>query len=160
MQQPEKASGRGRRALRIDQPSGLALIAIALFLGWESRAYPLGSLQDPGPGYMPLLLAIFLGAVGILVLLGGSRSQLITDLDWHEAPRGVLILVTCAVAALGLEHLGYRLTVTALLIFFLGVIERRRALNVALVSVGFAFISFYLVGDLLRVPLPRSPWGF
>jgi hypothetical protein len=28
------------------------------------------------------------------------------------------------------------------------------------VALGFGFASFYIVGDLLKVPLPRSPWGF
>jgi len=50
--------------------------------------------------------------------------------------------------------------VIALLIFFLGALERRRPLPVLLVAVGFGFISFYVIGDLLHVPLPRSPWGF
>ena len=48
--------------LRNDQVSGLLLAAIAVFVGWEDRAYPLGSLQEPGPGYVPLLIAVFLGA--------------------------------------------------------------------------------------------------
>jgi len=28
------------------------------------------------------------------------------------------------------------------------------------VSVGFSLITFYLIGILLRVPLPRGAWGF
>jgi hypothetical protein len=40
------------------------------------------------------------------------------------------------------------------------VLERKRPLPVALVALGFSFASYYIVGDLLRVPLPRSPWGF
>jgi hypothetical protein len=160
MSEPKEAPRRGWRALRSDQLSGLMLIAFALFLGWENRSYPIGSLDNPGPGYMPLLIAIFLGVIGSLVVLGGSRSVPIREMNWHEAPRGIVIIVTCALAAFALEHLGYRLTVTALLVFFLGVIERRRALPVALVSLAFALVSFYIVGNLLLVPLPRSPWGF
>ena len=81
-------------------------------------------------------------------------------MKWTEATRAVVILVACGVATLALERIGYRLTVIALLIFLLGVLERRRPLPVALVALGFSFASFYVVGDLLRVPLPRSPWGF
>ena len=63
-------------------------------------------------------------------------------------------------AAFGLERIGYRLTVIALLIFFIGVLERKRPLPTALVAIGFGLISYYIVGSLLHVPLPRSPWGF
>ena len=43
------------RGLRSDQFSGLMLLALALYVGWENRAYPIGTLQEPGPGYVPLL---------------------------------------------------------------------------------------------------------
>jgi hypothetical protein len=155
--------GAGKPApwrLRSDQLSGLMLILLALYIGWENRAYPLGSLQEPGPGYVPLLIAIFLGAMGLLIALSGGRSQPFAAILWPEATRALVILLACGVGAFALERIGYRITVIALLIFFLGVLERRRPLPVALVSLGFGFISYYVVGDLLHVPLPHSPWGF
>ncbi|OGA24671.1 MAG: hypothetical protein A3I02_01830 [Betaproteobacteria bacterium RIFCSPLOWO2_02_FULL_67_26] len=156
----ETDRGQTRGGLRSDQFSGLMLLALALYVGWENRAYPLGSLQEPGPGYMPLLLVIFLGAMGLLIALWGIKSAPLASMKWTEATRAVVILVACAVATFALERIGYRITMIALLIFFLGALERKRPLPVALVSVGFSFASFYVIGDLLHVPLPRSPWGF
>lgn len=149
-----------RGGLRSDQFSGLMLLALALYVGWQNRAYPVGTLSEPGPGYLPLLLAIFLGAMGLLIALWGARSAPLAALKWTEATRAVVILIACGVATLALERIGYRLTVIALLIFILGVLERKRPLPVAVVALGFSFASYYIVGDLLRVPLPRSPWGF
>jgi hypothetical protein len=146
--------------LRSDQFSGLMLLALALYIGWQNRVYPVGTLSEPGPGYLPLLLAIFLGVMGLLIALWGVRSAPLATMRWTEAPRAVVILIACGVALLVLERIGYRLTVIALLIFFLGVLERKRPVRVALVALGFSFASYYVVGDLLRVPLPRSPWGF
>jgi len=136
------------------------LLALALYVGWQNRVYPVGTLSEPGPGYLPLLLAIFLGVMGLLIALWGVRSAPLATMRWTEAPRAVVILIACGVALLVLERIGYRLTVIALLIFFLGVLERKRPVRVALVALGFSFASYYVVGDLLRVPLPRSPWGF
>lgn len=155
--------GRAKRApwqLRSDQLSGLMLIVLALYVGWENRVYPVGTLQEPGPGYVPLILAVFLGAMGLLIALAGGRSQPLAAIRWPELTRAVVILLACGVGAFALERIGYRLTVIALLIFFLGVLERRRPLPVVFVSLGFGFISYYVVGELLHVPLPRSPWGF
>jgi putative tricarboxylic transport membrane protein len=148
------------RGLRSDQVSGLCLLALGLYIGWENRAYPIGTLQDPGPGYVPLLLAVFMGATGLLIALWGGRSSALASIKWPEATRAVVILTACAVGAFALERIGYRVTVIALLIFFLGVVERRRPLPVVLVAFGFGLLSYYVVGDLLHVPLPRSPWGF
>jgi len=148
------------RRLGSDVFSGLMLLALALYVGWENRVYPVGTLQEPGPGYLPLLLAIFLGAMAILIAFWGIRSAPLASMNWSEATRGVVILAACAAATFALERIGYRLTMVVLLVFFLGVLERRRPLPVALVSLGFSLASFYVIGDLLHVPLPRSPWGF
>ena len=148
------------RGMRNDQLSGLALVALALFLWWENRAYPLGTLEEPGPGYTPLLIAIFLGAIGLLIALRGMHSPRIAEMAWPEARRATVILLACAAATYALEEIGYRLTVAALLVFFLGVLERKPPLTVAVVSVSFALLSFYLIGDVLHVPLPRGPGGW
>jgi hypothetical protein len=145
--------------VRSDQFSGLMLLALALYVGWANLEYPLGTVQEPGPGYMPLLLAVLLGVLGVLIALWGIRSAPLAAMQWTEAKRAVVILVACGVAAFALERLGYRVTVIALLIFFLGVLERKRPVAIALVALGFSFASYYLVADLLHVPLPRSPWG-
>jgi hypothetical protein len=148
------------RRLRNDQLSGLMLLALAAFAGWQNRTYPLGSLQEPGPGYTPLLVAVFLGVMGLLIAVRGSSSPMFVESRWPEARRALLILAACGVATYALEAIGYRITIAALLIFFLGVLERRHPLMVATVSVSFSLLSFYLIGVLLRVPLPRGPWGF
>ena len=146
--------------IKSDQFSGLMLIALALYVGWENRAYPIGTLQEPGPGYLPLLLVIALGSLGLLIALWGFRSAPLASMKWTEATRAALILVACAMGALMLEEIGYRLTVIALLIFFFGVLERKRPVMVGLVALGFSLPSYYIVAGLLHVPLPRSPWGF
>jgi hypothetical protein len=147
------------RGLRSDQVSGLLLLALALYVGWMNRVYPVGTLQEPGPGYVPMLLAIFLGAMGLLVALRGASSTPVKDIPWSEAGRALLILLGCGIAAYALERLGYRITIAAMLVFFLGVLERRKPVMVIIVALGFSLLSYYVFATLLRVPLPVSPWG-
>jgi hypothetical protein len=148
------------RRLREDQVSGLMLLALALFVGWQNRTYPLGSLQEPGPGYVPLLIAIFLGVTGLVIAVRGGASRPLAETRWPEAKRAAIILFACGVATYAIEAVGYRITIAALLVFFLGVLERRKPLAVATVAIAFSLLSFYLLGDVLRVPLPRGPWGW
>ena len=146
--------------IKSDQVSGLLLLALALWIGWLNRAFPVGSLSDPGPGYVPLLLAIVFGGIGLMIAAFGGRSEPLLAIRWPEAGRAAVILIACAVATFALERIGYRLSIMVFLVFFLGVVERKRPLVVALVAAGFSLGSFYVIGDLLRVPLPRGPWGF
>jgi hypothetical protein len=146
--------------LREDQLSGLMLFALGVYAWWLNRTYPLGSLQEPGPGYTPMLVSLFLAVSGLLIALRGFRSKALAQTQWPEAKRAAIILLACGVATYALEPLGYRIAICALLVFFLGVVERRKPFMVATVSVGFSLLSYYFIGDLLRVPLPRGLWGF
>lgn len=145
---------------RSDRFSGLLLLLLALHVGWANREYPLGSIAEPGPGYVPLLIAVFLGLIGVVIALRGGESPTLAAIGWVEAPRALVILFACGVAAFALERIGYRLTMTALLVFFLGVVERKQPVPVILVAAGFSLASYYLFATLLKVQLPRSPWGF
>ncbi len=155
----EPSAGGAQRRLHTDRISGAVFVVIALLVAVENRAYPLGSLSAPGPGYMPLALAFALGAFGLVIALRGHGSPLLDTIDWTEGKRAVVLLITCGVAAFVLEHIGYRLTVIALLVFMLGIVERKRPLPTLLVAVGFAFISYYVFATLLKVQLPQGPCG-
>jgi hypothetical protein len=151
--------GAAPRGMRSDAVSGIVIVLIALLVGWENRAYPIGSLAEPGPGYMPLLMAGALGIFGLLIALRAGASPLFNTIDWSEGRRGIVMLVACGVAVYVLERIGYRLTMIALLIFMLGVVERKRPLPTVLVSFGFAYLSYFLFATLLKVQLPLGPWG-
>lgn len=158
MADQEVAHGGG--GLKSDQFSGLLLLGLALFIWWLNREFPVGSLSDPGPGYVPLLFSIAFGGLGLLIVLFGGRSELLLAIRWPEAGRAAVILIACTVATLALERIGYRLSIAAFLVFFVGVVERKKPLTVVLVAGGFSLLSFFIIADLLNVPLPRGPWGF
>lgn len=145
--------------VRSDVVAGIVIVLLALVAGWENRAYPIGSLADPGPGYMPLLIAVALGVFGVLIALRAGASPLFDTIDWSEGRRGMVMLVACGVAIFVLERIGYRLTMIALLVFMLGVVERKRPVPTVLVAFGFAFLSYFLFATLLKVQLPTGPWG-
>jgi hypothetical protein len=142
-----------------DRAAGATLVLIGLVTVWQSRAYPLGSLHRPGPAYMPVLLAVLLIVFGVAVFATGSRTQRLREVGWHEWRHAVAIFAACAFAAWGLERLGYRLTMAAVLAFLVLVLERRGLVLGLALTVAMAWGSFYLFDTLLKVPLPRGPFG-
>ena len=145
--------------LTTDRVAGVALALIALFVLVESRRLPLGTLQNPGPAYMPILLAVILGAAGIFISVFGASAPTLDSVGWSEWRHAVAILVVCSFSALALERLGYRLTVACVLAFLVAVVERKPVVLAIVFAVGIAAGSFYLFDTLLRVPLPRGPFG-
>jgi putative tricarboxylic transport membrane protein len=141
-----------------DRVAGLILIVIAGVVTLETTALPIGTLSRPGPGYAPLICAAALAVLGLLVTL--RRDGLpIAELRWGEARHAALILGAGVFAALALERIGFRLTTLAILVFLLGVVERRSPLAVAAVAFAISFGGYYLFWNILRVPLPIGPFG-
>ena len=144
----------------------MALVALGLLFIWRSLAdLPLGTITDPGPAAAPLLLASLLIACALWSLLGrasGLLGRAVADDDAAEpgSLRHALLITAAAVfAALALGPLGYRLTILAILLFFLGVVERKPIIIVLLVSFALSFGSFALFERVLKIPLPIGPFG-
>ena len=132
---------------------------VGLIALWESRRFPLGTLHRPGPAYMPVVLALLLILFGLALAVMPSRSGRFVDVGWHEWRHAVAIFGACAFAAWGLDRLGYRLTTAAVLFFLLFVLERRGVTAAIALTVAISWGSFFLFDTVLRVPLPRGPFG-
>src|SRR5262245_44967170 len=142
-----------------DRLAGAALVLIGLAAIWESRAFPLGSLHRPGPAFMPVLLAALLIVFGVAVAAMGAGARSMLDVGWPEWRHAAAIFGCCAFAAWGLDRLGYRLTMAVLLGVLFFALERLKLLASLALTVGMAWGSFYLFDTLLKVPLPRGPFG-
>ena len=148
--------------MTIDRVGGGALALLALLTLEETYRLrlPLGTLQNPGPAYVPVLLALLLLGFAVLTTAFGAKAERVGAVGWSEWRHGAAILGVCAFMALALERLGYRLTIFVALAALLGLLERRRWVITLLFAAAFALGSFYLFATLLRVPLPRGPGGF
>lgn len=146
--------------MTIDRVSGSALALLGLFIMWERRVLPLGTHGQPGPGYLPLLLAVLLVILGGLLALRGGGAAPLRTVVWSEAPHALAILACTVFATALLERLGYRVTMVIVLGFLFGVMERLHLWQVAALALGLSLGTFWLFDSFLRVPLPRGGWGF
>jgi hypothetical protein len=144
-----------------DRVAGGALALLALVVVeecWRGRL-PFGTLASPGPAYVPVLLAGLLFVSGILIVAFGRGAMAVAAAGWSEWRHTLAIVATCAFVALALERLGYRISIVVACLFLVGIVERRRPVAAALVAVGLAAGTYYLFDTLLRVRLPRGPFG-
>jgi hypothetical protein len=146
--------------LTTDRISGIALVIFSLLVIWYGTALPLGSFRQPGPAYIPILLAAMLLLFGALIVATGGRAPKMSSIGWTEARHAAAILAACIFAGFGLERLGYRLTIVLVLLSLLRIVERRGWLLSSSLALVLAFGSFHLFHTLLRVPLPLGPLGF
>lgn len=135
----------------------LVLTTIGVLAALEAwRAMPLGTADEPGPGLMPLGLALLLA--GLALAAAASR-------DWpRPAPlaRARTLAAAAVIAAwpLALPRLGFALT-TGLGLLLLGrVVDETSWTRLAVFAAATSAGAVLLFRVLLRVPLPPGPWGF
>jgi hypothetical protein len=154
------ATPAARGGLRDDYVTGGALALAGLAIAWQSAQYPMGSLAEPGPGYLPFALGVALAFFGALVAAAGGRSPEFRWRRFDDGLKGLAILAGLAFAALALERLGYRITIAVLLVYYLGAVERRPWVTTLVLAVAVPVGTYYVFARLLRVPLPIGLFGF
>ena len=148
------------RGLTVDRGAGAVFAAFSALVLWESRKIPFGTMAEPGPGALPVLLALALLACSIAVFAGGRRGERFADIRWTEWRHAVAILGTCAFLALALERLGYRLTIFVALLALVSLVEKKGWIAAIVFAGSFSLGTYFLFDTLLRVPLPKGPFGF
>ncbi len=143
-----------------DRISGTTLVCFSLLVIWESRHLPFGTFRQPGPAYIPVILAALLLLLGLSLIFISSRAPLLSSLRWTEWRDVLAILAASTFSVFAIERLGYRLTVLLVLGFLVKVVEKRGWMLSLVFAFTLAFGSFFLFYTVLRVPLPEGPLGF
>lgn len=149
--------GKSPRRIHPDVVSGTALMVVAVAYGAIALRIPSGQ-GEPGPGFLPLTLAVLLGAVSLVILLGGMKKTASEPTETALGARPWLaVLATVAYVALfqpvgfTLSTLAYSAAVTRLFT------HDRRMLVVVPIGVTLALFAFFRLA--LGVRLPPWPLG-
>jgi len=145
--------------MTLDRISGICLLLLAAFIAFETRVLPLGSHDNPGPGYLPLILASFLAVLSLLLVVRGKLSLPWKSTRWPEKYHALAIMGSCFFAAFCIEPLGYRITIVLVLGFLFGFLERMKIGWTLVLAFGLSWGSFWVFDTLLKVPLPRGGFG-
>jgi putative tricarboxylic transport membrane protein len=145
--------------MAIDRISGIALLLLAVFVAVETRVLPLGDHSNPGPGYLPLLLASILAGLAVAMIVRTKGSPLWKTVQWKEKSHALAIVACCFFATFCVEPLGYRITMVLILGFLFGVLERMKIWWALILALALAWGSFWVFDGMLMVPLPRGGLG-
>jgi putative tricarboxylic transport membrane protein len=141
-----------------------AFLLLSLAYGIGSLLLPMGTLERPGPGFFPLVVALVMAALSGLLLwrfLCVQKPQTQGENPFPQGPdlRRVLALGGSLILfAVLLQPLGYVITSVLLMGTVLRLLGMRHWGRTALSAVLTTAISYWFFALLLDVPLP--PGGF
>ena len=141
--------------------SGSFWFVVSVFFTIESYRLGLGTLTEPGPGFLFFWAGIFLGILSLSLLVEGwrrirvegDRKGIFGNLNLGKI--GFLLIATFLYAIL-LEKLGFILMTLALLVFILGFIEKRGWVFTVSVSAIITFAAHLVFQIWLKGQLPKG----
>jgi putative tricarboxylic transport membrane protein len=146
---------------RVHQVISLVFLALGLYVVMESIRLVYMLPMGPGPGFFPFWLGALIAALAAVWFV---RTTIRPPEPAEESflPRGTaarrilsVLAATALMPALG-EHLGFRLTMLACLLFLLGVAGRQKPLVTIPISLIGSFGVYFVFHDLLDVYLPTA----
>ena len=117
---------------------------------------PFGSVSAPGAGMMPKLTAGLMMLFAALIVAGAARIWPLARVDWSDRRHAALVVLITGIAVAAYQPLGFVITMTALVLTLLVLVERRNVLAAAAYSIGLTLFTYWLFGKALNSPLERG----
>jgi len=150
---------------RADRVSGIFWFLFSVFVSIESYRLGLGTLHQPGPGFLSFWTSVAMGIISIGVLArawtpmeaGERKSPIFGKENLLKIP---FVLLSLFLYAFFMEVLGFIPVTLLLFIFLLGMIERKKWRLTIFVSIVVTGISYLLFEVWLKAQLPKGLLGF
>jgi hypothetical protein len=165
--EPSPADGDQNRDARLTRRVhvvlGLVIAALGAWLLYKSRTELefRGPNNEPGPGYLPVLLTICLIALGLAlsaVWLWGPKARRGEAPTLSLSPQGIgralLVWLALLVCAFLIEPLGFLAAGEVLVVLVIVVIERIRSIPLIITLLLLPPAMYLLFDTLLEVQLP------
>ncbi len=150
---------------KADQISGIFWLFFSGFICVESYRLGLGTLHQPGPGFIFFWTAFVMGILSIAVLIPAWTKKKTGELEGslfgkENMLKIIFVLLSLFLYALFMESLGFIPVTLLLFIFLLGIIEKKSWGLTIFVSVAVTGISYLLFEIWLKSQLPKGLLGF
>ncbi len=146
---------------KADRISGIFWLFFSGFICVESYRLGLGSLHQPGPGFIFFWTAVAMGVLSIGVFIRAWATKKTSE---PESPifgrenvlKIILVLLALFLYAFFMETLGFIPVTMLLFIFLLGMIEKKRWGLTIFVSIMVTAISYLVFEIWLKSQLPKG----
>jgi putative tricarboxylic transport membrane protein len=146
---------------KADRISGAFWFLFSLFITYESHKLGLGTVRQPGPGFLFFWTGVVISILSLAVFTTSFKKDSGIEpgesfLARSNITKLLLVAGSLFLYALLIEWLGFLIVTLLLFIFLLGVIERKKAWVAFLVSFAVTVFS-YLIFELgLQSQLPKG----
>lgn len=141
---------------------GLVWLAFSVFVVFGGRSLGIGSVNDPGSGFLLFWLGLLMCVLSIAAVAGAaaeggpSFAALWQDVRWRKV---LVVIASLCVFALLFNRLGFLLSVTPLTLILLRAVDPVPWRIALPVGVGAPLALWWLLKRALLIQLPSGMFG-
>jgi putative tricarboxylic transport membrane protein len=146
---------------KADRASGLFWFIFSMFISYESHKLGLGTLHQPGPGFLFFWTGIVTAILSLTIIVMSLKKRSPGEAEesgfesW-KVTKIVPVLISLFLYALLMERIGFLIVTLLLFIFLLGVIEKKGWRFAVLVSLVITALSYTVFEVALQSQLPKG----
>jgi putative tricarboxylic transport membrane protein len=139
--------------------AGIFGLALSAFVVWSGYALQLGTIHDPGSGYVMFYAGLLMVLFSLIILLsaikegGPTFRSLWQNVLWTKP---LIVIAALVVFTVLFEPLGFLISTTLLLIVLLRVIDPVPWGKAIAIAVLVPLVCWYVLDKLLLIQLPSG----
>ncbi len=147
-----------------DQTSSLFWLLVSISVFVESIRLGIGTLQNPGRGFLTFGASGILGILSLILFLRASlRKEEIKAAHFFAGPlwkRVPLVLIVLVVYSRFMPVLGYLISTFLLMIVLFWILERGKVVFVFVSSILATIVTYFVFSKWLNCQFPDGLFGF
>jgi hypothetical protein len=147
-----------------DQTSSLFWLLVSISVFVESIRLGIGTLQNPGRGFLTFGASGILGILSVILFLRASlRKEEIKAAHFFAGPlwkRVLLVLIVLVVYSRFMPVLGYLISTFLLMIVLFWILERGKVVFVFVSSILATIVTYFVFSKWLNCQFPDGLFGF
>lgn len=146
--------------LRADHVAGAFFVTAGLAVIALSTDLPFGQLSMPGAGFLPEIIAVLIIVLGGSLFFRAGESPSFAEIEWDDSHHALQVLAISGVAVALYTQLGFIITMIAMMLALMVIIERKNILRAAAYAACVAIVTYIVFVHVLQSPLPPGVLGY
>ncbi|HEX2965855.1 MAG TPA: tripartite tricarboxylate transporter TctB family protein [Syntrophorhabdaceae bacterium] len=147
---------------RADRYSASFWLLLSVFVSYQSYKLGMGSLRQPGPGFVSFWTAVVVGLLSLAVMVlsfaekagdGKNEGRIFTKAGLRKV---IFVVIALFLYVLLLESVGFLIMTLLLLVFLLKIIEKKSWLFTLLAGVTITIMAYLIFETALESHLPKG----
>jgi putative tricarboxylic transport membrane protein len=148
----------------LDQTSSLFWLLVSLSVFIESLRLGIGTLHNPGRGFLTLGASGILGILSLILFLQATlRKKALKAAPFFAGPlwrRILLVVIVLVVYSWVMPVLGYLISTFLLMSSLFLILERKKIVFVFVSSILATFVTYFVFSKWLNCQFPYGLFGF